>query len=63
MLVESDSSLIRALTFTILALFAKLSVESDSWKHRIEGETVAIMKVLEFPPRLSFKRHVSFESL
>lgn len=61
--VDSDYSLIRAFTLTILALFAKLRVESDYWKHKIEGETVAIMKVLELPPRLSFKRQVNFESL
>lgn len=63
MFVERDYSLIKALTFTILALLAKFKVESVYWKQRIDVEIVATIKVLELPPKLSLKRHVNFESL
>lgn len=62
MLVDRDSSLIKAFTLTILALFAKLRVERVYWKQRIEVEMVATMKVLEFPPKLSLNKQVNFES-
>jgi len=62
-LVDSDYSLTRALTLTILALFAKLRVESVSWKHKIEVEIVATIKVFEFPPKLSLSKQVNLESL
>lgn len=63
MFVERDYSLIRALTLTILALLAKFKVDKVYWKHKIDVEIVATIKVLELPPRLSRKRHVSLESL
>lgn len=63
MLFERDSSLISALTLTIFALFAKLSVERVYWKQRTEQETVAMMNVFEFPPKESLSKLVNFESL
>ena len=62
MLVESDSSLTKALTLTILALLAKLSVDRVSWKLKAVLATVAIIMVFEFPPRESLSRQVSLES-
>lgn len=63
MFVERDYSFIWALTFTIFALLAKFNVESVYWKHNIEHEIVAIINVLEFPPKESLSKFVSFESL
>ena len=62
MLVDKDYSLIKAFTLTILALFAKLSVDNVYWKHKIEVEIVATMNVFELPPKLSLRRQVSLES-
>lgn len=62
MLVDKDYSLIKAFTLTILALFAKLSVDKVYWKHKIEVEIVATMNVFELPPKLSLRRQVSLES-
>lgn len=61
-LVERDYSFTSAFTFTIFALLAKFKVDRVSWKHRIDVEMVATMNVLEFPPKLSLRRQVSFES-
>lgn len=63
MLFERDYSLINALTFTILALFAKFNVDRVYWKHKIDVEIVATMNVFELPPKLSLRRVVNFESL
>ena len=63
MLFERDSSFISAFTFTIFARFAKFNVERVSWKERTEQETVAMINVLEFPPKESFSRLVNLESL
>jgi hypothetical protein len=46
-----------------LALVANLSVLYDSANASAEGEIIAIMVVLQFPPRESSKILVSFESL
>ena len=61
-LLERNYSLTMALTLTILALLAKWRVDRDYWKQRLDWERVAMMKVFELPPRLSFKRQVSLES-
>ncbi len=60
---DNDSSLIKAFTFTILARFAKFSVDKVSWKLNAMLETAAIMIVFEFPPNESLNKQVSFESL
>ena len=63
MFVDKDSSLIRALTLTILARLAKFKVDSVYWKQSNELAIVAMMKVLELPPKESRSKQVSFESL
>jgi hypothetical protein len=42
---------------------ANLSVDRLSWKASSEGAMVAIMVVLQLPPRLSSSSRVSLESL
>ncbi len=58
-----DSSLIEALFFIILALYANLSVERVSEKAPEAGEILAIINVLEFPPSESLSKKVNLESL
>ena len=62
MLEERDYSLINAVTLTILALFAKFKVERVSWKLSTELDIVAMMIVLELPPKESLSKQVSLES-
>ena len=63
MLDDNDSSLIKALTLTILARLAKFNVDKVSWKLKAMLETAAIIIVLELPPNESLSKHVSLESL
>mmetsp|Transcript_4463 Transcript_4463/g.20026 ORF Transcript_4463/g.20026 Transcript_4463/m.20026 type:complete len:356 (+) Transcript_4463:662-1729(+) len=58
----SRSSLIRAVFLMCLARLANLSVESDSVKDSSAGEIIAIIVVLQLPPRESSRMRVSFES-
>lgn len=60
--IDSDSSLMWALSFTILALCANFNVESDSWKELGMLDIVAMIKVLLLPLRESLNTNVSFES-
>jgi len=46
-----------------LALVANFNVDYDSPKASDDGETIAIIVVLQLPPRLSSKILVSLESL
>jgi len=54
--------LTKALTFTILALFAKFNVDKVSWKHKTFRDIVAIKNVLELPPNESRSKLVNLES-
>mmetsp|Transcript_62364 Transcript_62364/g.167307 ORF Transcript_62364/g.167307 Transcript_62364/m.167307 type:complete len:202 (+) Transcript_62364:376-981(+) len=58
----SRSSLTRAWFLMFLARLANLSVDSDSGKASSAGEIMAIIVVLQLPPRLSSSMRVSFES-
>lgn len=57
------SSLILASFLIFLARVANLRVDWVSPKASEEGEIMAIMVVLQLPPRLSSRSLVSFESL
>lgn len=63
MFEDNDSSFIKALTFTILALLAKFKVDKVYWKLRATLETAATIIVFEFPPKESLNKQVSLESL
>ena len=52
----------RASFLMFLARLANLSVESDSTKASSAGEIMAIMVVLQLPPRLSSRMRVSLLS-
>jgi hypothetical protein len=53
----------RASFLIFLALVANLSVDKDSPNASCDGEIIAIIVVLQLPPRLSSSSLVSFESL
>jgi len=57
------SSLILASFLIFLALVANLRVDYDSPKASAEGDIIAIIVVLQLPPRLSSRIRVSLESL
>ena len=59
----STSSFILALFLIFLARVANLRVLKLSLKASLEGEIIAIMVVLQLPPRLSSKIRVTLESL
>lgn len=59
----STSSLIRASFFIFLALVANFKVLYDSAKASDDGDIIAIIVVLQFPPRESSNILVNFESL
>lgn len=61
-LLAAGSTLTRALFFTFLARSAKRSVDNDSSRLTLAGDTQASMSVREFPPRLSCSRRVSLLS-
>ena len=64
MLIDPDeSSLITALFFISLALCANFNVERVSPNELLLGDMLAMITVLEFPPRESHNKKVSFESL
>lgn len=57
------SSLILASFLIFFALVANFKDDWDSPKASAEGEIIAIIVVLQFPPKLSSKILVSLESL
>ena len=57
------SSFIIGLFFIFFALWAKYKVDRDSLKASWEGLIIAIIVVLQFPPRESWSNLVNFESL
>mmetsp|Transcript_1429 Transcript_1429/g.5628 ORF Transcript_1429/g.5628 Transcript_1429/m.5628 type:complete len:278 (-) Transcript_1429:895-1728(-) len=59
----SRSSFTRASFLMFFALLANLSVESDSTNASSAGLIIAIIVVLQLPPRLSSRMRVSLESL
>jgi len=59
----STSSLIFAEFLIFFALVANFNVEIDSLYPSNEGDIMAIIVVLQFPPRESSSRRVSLESL
>lgn len=59
----SISSLTLASFLIFFALVANFKVDYDSPKASAEGETIAIIVVLQLPPKLSSKILVNFESL
>jgi len=58
-LVPAAYSFMQALLTINFALEANCRVLKVSWKDVEEGLTFAIIKVLEFPPKESFRRKVS----
>ena len=61
-MVPLESSLITALFLISLALYANLSVDKVSPWHCVEGEMLAIMRVLLLPPKESLNKKVSLLS-
>jgi hypothetical protein len=53
----------RASFLIFLALVANFKVERDSPKASADGEIIANIVVLQFPPKLSSSNRVSLESL